>query len=249
MKTSNKLMLGALVVLLVSLTIYDFTLKAEYLTGNYKNPYKDYISSDIKSFNEIEINATNMINITIRKGDYAIHTAKSNEDILRFTKVGNRLIINVDFEKNPKSNDPNIAHFNKVDIYCPNITYVKTNEHRYTMPMKKISQEDRESVNSAEGILMLRRFKLDSLNIEHKSGTIFLGKDTIGLLRVTTAAQSNLNIEDDVYISKADMHINDQSTLRLEKFNIPKFNYTLADSATITFTSKGATLKDLINKL
>lgn len=249
MKTSNKLMISALVVLLVSLTIYNSALKAEFVSGRYKDPYKDYTSNGIKNFNEIEINATNMMDITIRKGDYAIHTAKSNNDIVKYTKVGNRLIISVDFEKNPKSNDPNIPHFNKVDIYCPQITYVKTDEHGYTMPMKKISPEDRESVNNAGGMIMLRRFKLDSLNIEHKSGTIFLGKDTIASLRTTTTAKSYLNIEKDVYIGKADMHINDKSSLSLEKFDIPKFNYTLADSATITFTSKGATLKDLINKL
>lgn len=249
MKTSNKLMISTLVILLVSLTIYDFALKAEYVAGNYKDPYKDYTSNGIKNFDEIEIDASNMMNITVRKGDYAIHTAKNNDDIVQYTKVGNRLIISVDFSKNAKSNDPNIAHFNNIDIYCPKITYVKTNDHRYTMPMKKTDPENRESGNRAEGVLMLRRFKLDSLNIEHKSGTIFLGKDTITLLKITTTFRSNLNIEDDVYVGQADMHINDQSSLRLEKFNMQKFNYTLADSATITLTSKGAALKNLINKL
>ena len=243
-------MLSALVILLVSLTIYNFALRAEYLSGEYKNPFRAYRSSAIKNFNEIEVNDVNMMHVMVRKGDYSIHTAVSNADSVRFTKVGNRLIINIDFTKNSKSDDPNLPHWNEVVIYCPQLTYVKTNNHNYSIPLKRMSLQENNDYNyNAAGTVTLRRFKLDSLCIEQKGGTVNIGKSEIAFLKSTTAAASRLNIADDVYIDKADMHINDFSTLRLEKFNIPKFNYTLADSATITFTSKGATLKDLINKL
>lgn len=248
MKTSNKLLLGALVVLLVSLTLYNSALKAEYLSGNYKDPYKNYTHINIKDFDEIEIDAANMMDVTVRHGKYAIHVSKDNNDSIKFTKVGNRLIINVDVTKNHQSNNPNIAHFNNIEIYCPQLTYLKTDKHQYTMPLKKLSPDEIQYFREASGDIKLRRFKLDSLSIEQKSGLITLGRDTIASLKAVTAAESRLKIEEDTHITKADLRINDRSSLQLEKFNISQFSYTLADSAEITLTSNGAMLKDALKK-
>ena len=117
------------------------------------------------------------------------------------------------------------------------------------MPLKKLSPDEIQYFKEAAGDIKIRRFKLDSLSIEQKSGLINLGKDTIASLKVVTAAKSRLRIEEDTHITKANLHINDHSSLELEHFNIPQFSYTLADSAEITLTSKGAMLKDALRKL
>lgn len=246
MKTSNKLILSVLAILLVSITAYDFALKAEYFTGEYKNPFKGYANKTIKNFNEIEVDAINMLHVTIQQGDYSVHIAQDNTDSIKLTQAGNRLIVNVDFAKRVASDNPNVSHTNDIVIYCPRLTYIKTDGHHYSIPRKKMTDEQRYEVERGGRSVNLSGFTLDSLSIEQKAGSVNIMGSNIGVLKSTTAARSRLHISDDTRIGRADMHINDHSYLTFEKFNIHKFNYTLADSATITFTSRGSFFKELM---
>jgi hypothetical protein len=239
-------MLSVLAILLVSVTIYDFALKAEYLSGNYKNPFAGYASKNIKDFNEIEVDAINMLHVTIQQGDYAVRVSKTNTDSIKLTQTGNRLIVNVDFAKRAASDDPNVMHGNDIVIYCPRLVYIKTDEHHYSIPRKKMTDEQRYEVERGGRSVNLNNFILDSLSIEQKTGSFNINGSKIGVLKSTTAARSRLHISDDTRIGQAEMHINDHSYLTFEKFNVPKFSYTLADSATIAFTSKGNFFKELM---
>lgn len=246
MKTSNKLMLSVLAILLVSVTVYDFALKADYLTGNYKNPFTGYANKTVRNFNEIEVDAINMLHVNIQQGDYAVHISENNTDSIKLTQTGNRLIVNVDFAKRAASDDPNVMHGNDVIIYCPKLTYIKTDEHHYSIARKNMTNEQRYEVERGGRSVNLNSLVLDSLNIEQKTGSVNINGSKIGTLKSTTAAGSRLHISDDTRIGQADMHINDHSYLTFEKFNIRKFSYTLADSATIAFTSKGIFFKELM---
>ena len=246
MKTSNKLILSVLAILLVSVTVYDFALKAEYLSGSYKNPFNGYASKTVKNFNEIEVDAINMLHVTIQQGDYSVHVAQDNTDSIKLTQTGNRLIVNVDFEKRAASDNPNVSHTNDIVIYCPRLTYIKTDEHHYSIPRKKMTNEQRYEVERGGRSVNLNSFILDSLSIEQKTGSVKINGSKIGVLKSTAAARSRLHISDDTRIGQAEMHINDLSSLTFDKFNIPKFSYTLSDSATITFTSKGHFFKELM---
>lgn len=247
MKTSNKFLLSALVVSLVSLTLYNSALKAEFVTGNYKSPYARYENKNLKAFNEVQVNGTNLMDVIIRKGDYAAHLNSENTEDIKLTQVGKRLIVSVNFVNHPSADDARAEHYNQVIITCPQLVYVQTNEHemRNQVPVDKNGYV----YNGDNNTIAIRRFNLDSLNIQQNAGIIKIGKCNIEQLKATALAKSKLKIDEDTYINKADLHINDRSSLELEKFNIPHFNYTLADSATITLTSKGALLKDMINKL
>jgi len=69
MKTSNKLILAATVVVFAYLVVSDFALKAEYATGNYKKEHYAMDDIALKSFTTIQNNAGNMIDIQIIRGD------------------------------------------------------------------------------------------------------------------------------------------------------------------------------------
>lgn len=246
MKTSNKLMLGALVVILVSLVVSNFGLRAEYLSGEYKNPFSGYAQKSIEGFNEIEVDAINMMHVTIQQGNYAVHLSGTNTDSIKLTHAGNRLIVDVDFVKKAMSDDPNVPHMNDIIISCPQLIYIKTEEHHYSIARRKLTGEDAFEVTRGGRSVNLEDFRLDSLNIDQKTGAVNIRNSKIASLKAVTDARSRLSISDDTHIDKADLHINDYTHLTFEKFNIRKFNYTLADSATITFTSKGNFFKELM---
>ncbi len=50
MKTSNKFLFAAIVLTLLSLVVYDILLKAAYKSGNYADPYKDFVTLNFKDF-------------------------------------------------------------------------------------------------------------------------------------------------------------------------------------------------------
>lgn len=119
MKTSTKLLLSALVIFVIALGIYNTNLKAEYLSGNYKKPLRNYSKVGIKDFTEIEVNGANMMDVDIipteeplisvkegamtfkQSNESAVYKNKNNQDSVEFKRVGKRLIVNVNLKENP----------------------------------------------------------------------------------------------------------------------------------------------------
>jgi hypothetical protein len=48
MKTSNRLIVCALLLILLTQLGYDHLLKAEFISGRYKDAYKDYVKLNYK---------------------------------------------------------------------------------------------------------------------------------------------------------------------------------------------------------
>jgi hypothetical protein len=48
MKTSNKLVIAAIIVVLLSLVGYDYLLKGAYVSGKYKDPYNTFVGLKFK---------------------------------------------------------------------------------------------------------------------------------------------------------------------------------------------------------
>src|ERR1700761_3670204 len=109
MRTSTKLLSGALLILLVMMMIYNLQMRAIYQSGKYRK--QDYKEIDIKDFSEIEINGANMMVVQFKQGPYNIRFQNQNKpaDSVIFTKVGNRLIVSLNLAKNPFKRDPSIT--------------------------------------------------------------------------------------------------------------------------------------------
>src|ERR1700744_785340 len=81
MKTSNKLLLTVVIIAISYLVIYDFSLGAEYLKGDYKTEFYHMHKQPISSFETVEHNAANIFNVKIEKGpEYAIWLSNNIDD-------------------------------------------------------------------------------------------------------------------------------------------------------------------------
>src|SRR5437764_8791518 len=92
-KTSNKLIIIALVVTLVSLVAYDFLLKAEYRSGNYKIPFKNYVTLNWKDFDIVDINASTAANVKLVQGPFSVRVEQYAAEYVQVKQKGNRLEI------------------------------------------------------------------------------------------------------------------------------------------------------------
>lgn len=232
MKTSNKLILAAFLVFVVSLTTYNYALRAEYLTGSYKDLYRDFESINIKDFNEVEINGADLIQVEIKQGVYGIHQKKSKIPF-RFTKIGKRLIMTIAYPEKP--DEPINFGNNFVSIACPHLTLLKIN-NGFLINGKTATNLSWNT--DWEPSLTLKKFTLDSLFIQQDDNRFYLKDNKIGVLKVTTAAHSKLNIDKSNTIQKANLQINYFSQLVLDNIFIPQLAYQLGDSSKVTLIGK-----------
>jgi hypothetical protein len=249
MKTSNKLMLSALIIFLVSLTIYNFALKAEYLTGKYRDPYKDFKKIDIKDFDEIELNATDLMYVTIKQGDYAIQQ-RNTDDPIKFTKVGRRLIVNMDFTTQPERIMGFNRGQNKIVIECPNLKALTTNGHiilvNGKLPKKLNWDSEYPGYWNGEYSVTVKKFTLDSLFVELSGGVMQLDSSKVQSLKVNTWMHSKIHISGSNNIRKANLQINQWSIGELGYLTIPELTYHVSDSASVMFS--GTAIKSLVKK-
>jgi hypothetical protein len=247
MKTSNKLLLSALILFVISVTIYNYALKAEYLLGNYKKPYRDYKSINIKDFNEIEVNSVDLMLVTIEQGDFAIHQQKDGDSV-KFSRLGNKLVMNINLDEKP---DPK-NHFrrwkNRIIISCPKLVSL-TESAGQILIKGKLPKDISYSYNvdsSDDWGITLRKFNMDSLSVNMWAGSLDFVQNNIKHLGLKAKSTSIVNINKGNKIEQANLQMNDFSELKLGKLIIPQLTYYVADSAKISLN--GATLKSFIKK-
>jgi hypothetical protein len=230
MRTSNKILLAAFALLAISLAIYDFELKTEYQRGDYKNPYRNFVTLNYTGFRSVELNCSTAANIMLVKGPFKV---LANPDVMEFIKVEQHdgvLVINANFKYSFEGNgSPYILY-----ISCPELLSVKT-DARYTARM-----EMRTDTLASEDFkwrpTIIKGFTGDSLNIrEDHASNIKLQDNRIGTLRVvagiSNGSASDLTIGPGNQFGKASLDIMNKSRLWIKEKNDHDLNYRLADSA------------------
>jgi hypothetical protein len=243
MKTSNILLLSALIIFVISLGIYNTALKAEYLTGSYKDPYKNFTTLNFKDFDQIQVNAASQIDLTVNKGPEIVRVSKSSYDYVKISQKGKTLIIDVVYNKG--------NHFgNELLISCPQLKSIKA-YGVYTDDHKKIVQNSRyDKYARASNDLVIQGFDQDSLLIEQDNLTsIALKRNKLKLLKSiignTAGATPVLEINETNAIQKAELKVNQKGELHLDNIYIPQLTHQFGDSTKLTFL--GAALKNLKN--
>lgn len=205
MRTSTKILLSAFVILVIAIGIYNNALKAEYLTGNYKLPYWNYNKLNIKDFTEVEINGANMIDVQFKYGDHAIYTNKRNDDSVVLTKVGHRLVIDVNMHQIPeyteKLNNGIETRYidedrrNKIIIICPKLSLLQTNDE-FLVQGKKLGNYNYPTYfNSDRDPIQLQLFNTDSLTlVENGRSNIAISGNVIKYLKADVHRGSSLSI-------------------------------------------------------
>ena len=84
MKTSNKLILAALLLVLISLFGYDYLLKEAYVSGRYKDPYRDFATLKFKNFDTVDIVSSTAANVKFVQGPFSV---RIDTNFLSYAKV------------------------------------------------------------------------------------------------------------------------------------------------------------------
>lgn len=238
MKTSNKWLLAALLLLLGSLTAFNTKLGAEYARGAYKDPKLNSITLDFKDFTEIDVQAASLVGVKIVAGPYSVRLNKAAEAYVKVTQRGSRLTVALVFPDEREflgSNEP-------LTISLPRLGQL-TASGIYSLKGKPVI----EKVSSRQP-LRIEGFRQDSLRVQQDHGTqVELAGNQLGYLRAeagrSPGSHSVLHIDKTNRIQAASLSVQSQGELRLEAGSIPQLRTQFGDSARATLT--GAALRSL----
>jgi hypothetical protein len=226
MKTSNKLLLVSFIIILGYLVVYDFSLRAEYLKGTFKDSFYGKTPIAITNFDGIEDNAANSTYLTIEQGPkFAIWIDKNTQRDLIITKNGKTL--NIDY----KTGVQDIEDMSyEIHVICPNLTSLTTRYKSLT------GLRNRGGVNTITG------FTQDSMKLEVSNQTfITLTHNTINNLTATVNS-GLLSIVQTNTINTGNFDIKSDGHFTVLDAEIKKANYQFADSSTISLTGKALRL-------
>ncbi|RYE29243.1 MAG: hypothetical protein EOP42_14845 [Sphingobacteriaceae bacterium] len=233
MKTSNKLMLIAIIIILISMVAYDFALRAEYRKGEFRKPFygmeKD---TTLSGFTTIENRTANYVSVNIEQGKTAeIYTRHDWKKDFKVYKNGSILVIDVN-EKAAKNLNP--YHQNSITIICPSI------EKLITKPYLQSKSSENFVI---EGTTMIQGFNLQNLllNIGNQSFVV-LNRNKIDQLQAiigdNSSRKSNLTINSDNQINTAKIDVLGKNLLNVENPTINTTNFTISDSATVSASGR-----------
>jgi hypothetical protein len=232
MKTSNKLILAALLLLVISLFSYDYLLKSEFLTGSYKNPYKNFITLKFKNFDTINVNSASAANVKFEQGPFRVRISPDASEFTRVSQQHRTLNIDAVFEYSYQNTpDPYI-----LIISCPKITALKASARYGTNGKIYIDTVVRDLWNMRQ--VLIDGFKQDSMTISQDYGSrVFLSNSSIGALKAVTGLSPEsgpqLNLLNNNHFDNITLDIRNRSSVIINTVPKNKFNYRLDDSARI----------------
>lgn len=235
MKTSNKLILAAILLLVISLVAFDYLIRSEYVSGSYKNPYKDFATLKFKDFDKVDISSSTIANVKFVQGPFSVKVDTNALEYVRIKQEGNRLQINAAFESNYLYN----PHPYIVFISCPELSEVNTNAI-YTAGSKQVIDTTlREGWSMRQNLI--EGFKQDSLSIRQTYGSsIIISGNQIRALKAIVGSdagsESKITILKNNRLQNATLDILNRSKFLLDGKSIQNLNYHLADSAKLILT-------------
>ncbi|MDB4904089.1 MAG: hypothetical protein JWQ63_3370 [Mucilaginibacter sp.] len=241
MKTSNKLIAAAFLLILLSLFVYDRLLIAEYLSGRYKDPYRDFTTLKFKDFDAVGVISTNAANVKFIQGPFSVRIDTNFLNYVKVKQAGKRLQINTVFESNYLYN-PNpyilVISCPKLSEVCTNATY-RSNNQQVTDTIVREDWKMRQ--------VLIDGFKQDSLTIKQDYGsTVVLANNQIhsinGVIGTSKKSGSKLIIEKSNQFQDVNLDIRNKSSLLLNDAFIHNLTYHLADSAKLVLIGNAQNL-------
>ncbi|WP_018479012.1 hypothetical protein [Pontibacter roseus] len=235
MKTSNKLLLAALVVLLCSLAAYNMALKSEYDTGAYKDPLGNHSLLSFQDFDEIVVYPADMLKVRIEKGDrHEVYLKNGMEDRVQVSQAGKRLHIRLALTEQTKVISGNQGEHHLV-IRTPHVKLVRADAIHTMNGKEETWQKDKMRYMDYYGVT-LAGLELDSLSLELDNGSLVkLENNALKSLQVTSGSsygsEPTLQISPNNKLQQASLDIRNGSILVLENVAIPQLSYTFSDSA------------------
>ena len=247
MKTSNKILIVAVLVVMAWLVIYDTALKAEYVKGDFKKPHYRMQQLNFSNFNIIEHNAGNIIGMRVEKGSYGVWVDDYIKDKIKVSQHGQTL--QVDY-----IGKENFSDYRGITISCPDVVSITSSA--FIGPEKNgMNRYLRKNGNSMvidyfqHGTIIVTGFDQPTLTLQANEFTEFeLQKNTMGLLTAKIGDSKNgkagLTINPDNKITDADLQVPGKRSLTLDNVAIGKITCKMSDSADIQLTGKAVHLLD-----
>ena len=245
MKTSNKLLLSALILFVGSLLFYNSLLKAAYRKGDYHNPFRDYVSLSYSDFHGIRLNSASVANLMLVKGPFKVMAAPEMMEFLKISKQGGMLIIDANFKYNFQNGRPDYLLY----ISCPQLNSFRS-DTRYLAGGNLIT-DTLASVDFKWRPTLISGFSGDSLSIvtDHASNIVLENnqfKKLTANVGVSSESASDLTIGAGNRFTTSELNILNKSRLWIKGKNEHVINYHLADSARLILN--GFTQNDYLKK-
>jgi hypothetical protein len=231
MKTSNCLILCALLLVVLTQLSYDHLLQAEFISGRYKDAYKDYVKLNYKDFDVVDLKSSTAANVKFIQGPYKVIADSVALSNIKITQEGKKLTITAAYEKEFLWN----ANPYLIVISCPKLsalhagaTYTVNKNIAVTDTLNYISWNRRE--------VLIDGFTQDSLTITQDFGsTVELANnrlvDVTATVGKSAGSSSKLILLKGNQLKNANFQILNRSELVIDKGGIEGIHYHLADSA------------------
>jgi hypothetical protein len=244
MKASSKFLLAAALITLLSLVVYDLLLRAEYKSGNYLNPNRNFLTLNCKDFDTLDLPSSTAANVKIVQGPFSIRMDRDAADFVQIKNEGRRLQISAAFTGNYQSTSSPFI----LIVSCPSLSVLNTNASYLSNNTEVTDTIVREDWNMRQ--VWVEGFNEDSLLISQDYGsTVVLANNHIRAVAATIGKSpgsgSNLIIQDNNEFTYADLDIQNNSKLYLENARIKIPNIRLGDKSKMIITGKAI---NLLNK-
>ena len=235
MKTSNKLIIVAFIMLLSAIVAYDYLIKVEYDSGRYKDPYNNFATLKFKNFDKVDVRSTSAVNVKFVQGPFNVKVDSSALEFARFKQEGSHLIISAEFKDDYVYNrNPYL-----VIVSCPKLNAINTDAIFKQGKKQIIDTIYRADWNMRQNLI--EGFTEDSLSINQSHGSnLILSANHIGVLKAVVGLNkgsfAGLIILKNNVVQKASADVLNKSSLSVYSKTIGNLKYHLADSAKITLT-------------
>lgn len=229
MRTSIKILIAALALVVIGLLAYDTQLKAEYLRGDYKKPFGGFEAKSYSNFNSIELQSGTVINLKVIKGPYKVLVDPTAGEFLKITQQGSKLIFRAAFKDHYRG----LASDYVVFVSCPELSALSS-DASYTAGDMRVT--DTAALNFAWRQTVISGFTNDSMLItESNASNVVIENCRIDTLKAIIGVANNsgadLTIGAGNFFKQTDLDIRNKSTLMLKNTAGGNINYHLADSA------------------
>jgi len=244
MRTSIKILITALALVIAGLLVYDTQLKAEYLKGDYKKPFGNFVPANFSNFNSIDLRSCTAINLMVTKGPYKVMVDPTAGDFVKISQQGSKLIISAAFRDHYRGLSGEFVVF----VSCPDLRSF-TSDARYTAGDWMVT----DSVsNMFTRLTRISGFSADSLGItENNASNISLDNDHIGYLKATLGPAPNtgsqIMIGNGNDFKSALFDVQNKSKLFIQSPAGNNISYHIADSAQLVVS--GAISKQLFKTI
>lgn len=245
MKTSNKFLMTAAVFTLLSLGVYDLFLIAEYRSGNYTNPYRNFVALKFKDFDVLDLPSSTAANVKLMQGPFSIRIDENATGFVKVNQEGKRLQIKAAFDGNYQSTPAEYILL----ISCPNLSEININAGYHANNAEVTDTIVRDDWNMRR--VFIDGFTQDSLHIAQDYGSsLVLANNHIraisAVIGKSRGSGSYLIIEDNNEFNNADLSIQNNSKLFLDNAMIQNLSYQLGDNSKLIITGKA---KNLLNNI